>query len=212
VRYIFYKDSASRVPALTRPTFPTVFDFPKNATDLFIDLEQPRLSSVNVFVLRHGEAGTHVTVPSKDSERPLTESGRDEIESVATSLRNLRVGLDRIVTSPLKRAKETAEIIASAYEGNAPKLEIWEELRPEGSRQDAIQRLSRMRQDMDILLVGHEPFLSSLVGEIISGSSSARITLKKGGVAKIQILSFAPKPSGELRWLLTPRHLKKMAN
>ena len=166
---------------------------------------------MNVFVLRHGEAGTHITMPSKDSERPLTESGRDDIESVATSLRNLRVGFDRIVTSPLKRAKETAEIVANAYEENAPKLEIWEELRPEGSRQEAIQRLSRLRQDADVLLVGHEPFLSSLVAEMISGSASTRITLKKGGVAKVQILSFAPKPSGELRWLLTPRHLKKMS-
>jgi phosphohistidine phosphatase len=151
-------------------------------------------------------------MPSKDFERPLTESGRDDIELVANSLRELRVGLDKIATSPLRRAKETAEIIAGIYEENAPKLEIWEELRPEGNRQEAIQRLSRLRQDADILLVGHEPYLSSLIGEIISGSSSARISLKKGGVAKIQILSFAPRPSGELRWLLTPRHLKKMSN
>ncbi len=151
-------------------------------------------------------------MPSKDFERPLTESGRDDIESIATSLRGLQVGLDRIATSPLKRAKETAEIVVSVYEENAPKLELWEELRPEGNRQEAIQRLSRLRQDADILLVGHEPFLSSLVGELISGSPSARISLKKGGIAKIQILSFAPKPSGQLRWLLTPRHLKKMSD
>jgi phosphohistidine phosphatase len=168
-------------------------------------------ASVNVFILRHGEAGVHVTMPSKDSERPLTESGRDDIESVGTSLKKLRVEWDRIVTSPLKRAKETAEIVANVYEENAPKLEIWEELRPEGNKQEAIQRLSRMRQDADILLVGHEPYLSSLVGEIISGGSVARISLKKGGIAKIQIHSFAPRPSGELRWLLTPKHLKKIA-
>jgi phosphohistidine phosphatase len=167
---------------------------------------------VNVFILRHGEAGVQVTMPSKDSERPLTESGREDIESVASSLRSLKVGLDRIVTSPLKRAKETAEIVVSVYEENAPKLETWEELRPEGNRHDAILRLSRFRQDADVLLVGHEPYLSSLAGEIISSGSSARISLKKGGVAKIQIHSFLPKPSGELKWLLTPRHLKKMAD
>lgn len=167
---------------------------------------------MNVFILRHGEAGTHVTMPSKDFDRPLTESGRGDIESVASSLKSLHVGLDRIATSPLKRAKETAEIVAGVYDENTPKLEIWEELRPEGNRHEAIQRLSRLRQDADVLLVGHEPFLSSLAGEIISGGSSARILLKKGGVAKIQILSFAPKPSGELRWLLTPRHLKKMCD
>jgi len=150
-------------------------------------------------------------MPSKDFDRPLTESGRDDIETVAISLRDLHVDFDRIATSPLKRAKETAEIVVSQYE-SAPKLEIWDELRPEGSKQDVIQRLSRLRQDADILIVGHEPFLSSLVGEIISGGSTARIGLKKGGIAKIQIHSFAPKPSGELRWLLTPRHLKKMSS
>jgi len=149
-------------------------------------------------------------MPSKDFERPLTESGRDEIESVANSLRDLKVGLDKVATSPLMRAKETAEIVVRVYEENAPKLEIWEELRPEGNKQEVIQRLSRLRQDTEVLLVGHEPYLSSLIGEIISGSSSVRISLKKGGVAKIQILSFAPRPAGELRWLLTPRHLKKM--
>jgi phosphohistidine phosphatase len=168
------------------------------------------LDSVNIFILRHGEAGTHVTMPSKDFERPLTQAGREDIESAATSLRKLHVGLDRIGTSPLRRAKETAEIVVSVLGENAPKLEVWEELRPEGGRQEAIQRLSKLRQDADVLLVGHEPFLSSFIGEIISGSPSARITLKKGGIAKIQILSFAPRPAGELRWLLTPRHLKKM--
>jgi phosphohistidine phosphatase len=150
-------------------------------------------------------------MPSKDFERPLTESGREEIESIAKSLRELKVGFDRIGCSPLMRAKETAEIVVSVYEENAPKIEFWEELRPEGSKQGAMLRLSKLRQEADILLVGHDPFLSSLVGEIITGGTPARIALKKGGLAKIQMTSFSPKPSGELKWLLTPRHLKKMS-
>jgi phosphohistidine phosphatase len=169
-------------------------------------------ANVNIFILRHGEAGPHVTMPSKDFERPLTESGREEIESIGRSLRELRVEFDRCVTSPLRRAKETAEIVVGVYEENVPKLEIWEELRPEGNRHETVQRLSKLRQDADILLVGHEPYLSSLIGELITGGSPARISLKKGGVAKIQMISFVPKPSGELRWLLTPRHLKKMSD
>ena len=148
-------------------------------------------------------------MPSKDLERPLTESGREDIELIANSLHKLRVGFDRIATSPLKRAKETAEIVARVYEESFPKLEIWEELRPEGNRQETLQRLSRLKQDSDVLLVGHEPYLSSLIGEVISGNTT-RILLKKGGIAKVQILSFAPRATGELRWLLTPRHLKKM--
>jgi phosphohistidine phosphatase len=168
------------------------------------------MHSVNVFILRHGEAGTTMTMPSKDFERPLTEAGREEIESIASSIRKLNVEFDRVATSPLTRAKETAEIVVGEYKDRAPKMEIWEELRPEGNRQDVIQRLSKLRQDSDVLLVGHEPYLSTLIGEIITAGSPARISLKKGGLAKIQIHSFAPKAAGELRWLLTPRHLKKL--
>ena len=167
---------------------------------------------MNVFILRHGEAGTHVTMPSKDFERPLTEAGRKQIEDIGCALRDLHVEFDRIATSPLKRAKETAEVVAAAYDENGPKLEIWEELRPEGNKQETLQRLSKLRQDDDVLLVGHEPYLSSMIGEVITGGSPARISLKKGGIAKILIHSFAPKPSGELRWLLTPRHLKRMGD
>ncbi len=166
---------------------------------------------MNIFIVRHGEAGTHAALPSKDSERPLTESGRNEVEKIAESLHSLRLEFDRIATSPLRRAKETAEIVARVNEDKSPKLEVWEELRPEGSKAEAIQKLSKLKQDSDIMLVGHEPYLSTLIGEIISGSGITRIVLKKGGVAKVQIHSFAPKVNGELRWLLTPRHLKKMS-
>ena len=169
------------------------------------------LRTLNIFILRHGEAGTHITMPSRDFERPLTEAGREEIEIIAKSLRKLHVEFDRIVTSPLKRAKETADIVANAYGESVPKLELWDELRPEGSKHEALQRLTKLKQDADVLIVGHDPYLSTLVGEIITGGSSAKISLKKGGLAKIQIHSFAPKPMGELRWLLTPRHLKKLA-
>ncbi len=179
-------------------------------TDLLIGLKNYHELGVNIFVLRHGEAGTHAALPSKDSERPLTESGRDEVEKVAESLLSLRVEFDRISTSPLKRAKDTAEIIVKAYNADSPKLEVWEELRPEGSKIDLIQRLSKLKQDSDVMLVGHEPYLSTFVGEIISGSALSRIVLKKAGVAKVQIHSFAPKINGELRWLLTPRQLRKM--
>jgi phosphohistidine phosphatase len=166
---------------------------------------------VNIFILRHGEAGTHASLPSKDSERPLTEAGRNEVEKIAKSLHGLRVEFDRMATSPLKRAKETAEIVAKIYENSSPKLEVWEELRPEGSKMEVIVKLSKLKQDSDVMLVGHEPYLSTLMGEIISGSAACRLVLKKGGIAKVQIHSFAPKVNGELRWLLTPRHLRKMS-
>jgi phosphohistidine phosphatase len=167
---------------------------------------------VNIFILRHGEAGARVPVASRDTERSLTETGKDEMEKIAESLLRLRVEFDKIASSPLKRAKETAEIVTKVYEKDSPKLEMWDELKPEGSKQELLQKLSKLKQDSDIMLVGHEPYLSTLIGEVISGSPGARISLKKGGIAKVQILSFSPKVTGELRWLLTPRQLKKLSS
>jgi phosphohistidine phosphatase len=163
---------------------------------------------VNVFFLRHGEAGKRVAIPSKDVERALTETGKKEIEKIAASFERMDLKFSKIAASPLARARETAEIIANAQKSG--KVELWDELRPEGNRLDLFRRLSKIRQDADVLLVGHEPYLSNVIGEIISGNLASRIVVKKGGMARVQITSFAPKPSGELRWLLTPRQLKKM--
>ncbi|MGI0090289.1 MAG: phosphohistidine phosphatase SixA [Nitrososphaerales archaeon] len=164
---------------------------------------------MNIFILRHGEAGTRVSTPNTDFERPLTQSGREEIEEIAESLHDkLKTKFDKIATSPLARAFQTAEIVSQVYKKSS-KLETWAELRPEGSKLDLERRLSKLRQDSNVLLVGHEPFLSSLITEIVS-EGSAKIALKKGGVAKIRVSSFSPKATGELRWLLTPKQLKKM--
>jgi len=177
-------------------------------SDLLIDRPE-RMEAVNVFFLRHGEAGRRVAIPSKDMERSLTETGKEEIEKIARSLENMDLEFDKIATSPLARAHETAEIVARIQKKSG-KVELWDELRPEGNRLDLFRRLSKMRQDADVLLVGHEPQLSNAIGEIISGNLASRIVIKKGGLARIEITSFSPKPSGELRLLLTPRQLKKM--
>lgn len=164
---------------------------------------------VNLFFLRHGEAGQPLSVPGRDYERPLTEAGRREVKTVAESMLDLGIKPDRIVTSPLKRSHDTAVIAARVY--NCPdKLEDWDELKPEGNKTQLMLRLSKLKQNSDILLVGHEPYLSLLLGDIVAGTPSSHFALKKTGLAKVRMTSFAPKASGELRWLLTPRHLKRM--
>ncbi len=164
---------------------------------------------MNIFFLRHGEAGKRVAVPSKDLDRSLTESGKTEIAKIARSIKRLDVELDKIVTSPLPRARETAEIVTK-FQKKSGKVELWDELRPEGNRTELFQRLAKLRQDSELLIVGHEPYLSTAIGDLISGNSSARIVLKKGGLARVDMTSFHPKPSGELRWLLSPKLLKNL--
>lgn len=164
---------------------------------------------MDVFFLRHGEAGKRITIPSRDLERSLTTSGVAEIEEIAESMRDMDLEFDKIATSPLARALETAEIVSKIYKLPG-KLEVWDELKPEGNRLDLYRRLSRLKQDADVLLVGHDPFITTVIGEIISGSLSAKIVLKKGGLARVQINSFTPRAAGELRWLLTPKQIKNM--
>jgi len=165
-------------------------------------------AKIDLFILRHGEAGNRMTVVEKDSERPLTPEGRAEMQKIARSLKAIGLQTDRIYTSPLRRARETAEIAAKILE--IPTLEEWDELKPDGSKTGLYRKLARLGQNSRPILVGHEPYLTSMIGEIM-GTTSAKIVLKKGGVAKVRITSFTPRISGELRWLLTPKIIAKMS-
>ena len=144
----------------------------------------------------------------KEFERPLTQLGRKEIEEIAESLKDWDLKFDRIITSPLKRSKETASIVGKSLKIQ-DRLEDYDELKPEGSRSELYKRLSKIKQQSSILVVGHEPYLSMMIGEIVAGNPNSHINLKKGGIAKIRIRTFSPKVSGELRWLLTPRQVRK---
>ncbi len=162
---------------------------------------------MDLLVLRHGEAGRSSPSPG-DSKRSLTAEGQQEIVDLSNGLKSLEIKLDCIFTSPLLRAKQTAEIVAKSlkYKG---KIEEIDALKPEGSRLEFYSVLSKLKQDSVVLVVGHEPYLSEMIGEGIS-PSGCRINLKKAGLARMRILSTLPKIKGELRWLLTPKHLKKM--
>jgi len=166
--------------------------------------------ALELLILRHGEAGNRSSSVNKDFGRDLTASGRTTMEVVATSINGLKLMVDKIATSPLARARESAEIVAKALKKEKD-LEVWDELKPEGQTADLYRRLSKLKGESSILLVGHEPYLSGLISELISGSKGTQIILKKSGMAKVVVISLGAKPSGQLKWLLTPRQLKRMS-
>src|SRR5262249_26322328 len=133
------------------------------------------------------------------------------VRDVAESLVSIGVKFDTVASSPLKRAIQTAQCVAQELDSKK-KVEEWGELKPEGSRLELYKRLSQLNRESSVLLVGHEPYLSSMVSEIAFDNPSARIVLKKSGLARLSVTAFSPKAHGELRWLLTPRLLRKMAN
>jgi len=163
---------------------------------------------MDLLVLRHGEAGRRSPLPS-DSKRSLTAEGQQEIVDLSNGLKSLDVKFDHILTSPLLRAKNTAEIVAKSLKFKG-KIEEIDALKPEGNKLEFYSILSKLKQDSMILVVGHEPYLSTMISEAIS-QSDCRINLKKAGLARIRVLSTTPKIKGELRWLLTPKHLKKIS-
>jgi phosphohistidine phosphatase len=144
--------------------------------------------AVELLILRHGEAGNRSYSVSKDFGRDLTASGRTTMEDVAGSINGLKLVVDKIATSPLARAKESAEIIAKALKKEKD-LEVWDELKPEGQTADLYRRLSKLKGESSILIVGHEPYLSGVISELISGSKGSRIILKKSGMAKVVLSS-----------------------
>ncbi|MCJ7636938.1 MAG: histidine phosphatase family protein [Nitrososphaeraceae archaeon] len=154
----------------------------------------------------------------KDTKRQLTISGKKEVVEIAKSLKKLGVNFNVIISSPLARAFQTAKIIAKEYK-LIEQIEQSEELKPNGSKDFLYNKLSKSNIDSVILIVGHEPYLSSMINDIISNNADTdrnyntnhnNIVLKKAGLSRIKITSTVPKLKGELRWLLTPRILKKI--
>jgi len=172
-----------------------------------VDLEGIKL---DLFILRHGEAGKRSVKIITDSKRPLTTSGKQELGQIAKAFVKLGITFDYVFSSPLSRAQQTTLIVLRENKSKNS-IENLDELRPEGNKMMLYKKLSNLKQDSSVLLVGHEPYLSELIGEIISGNE-CRIDLKKAGLARIRIVSFIPKIRGELRWLLTPKHMKLISN
>ena len=163
---------------------------------------------MDLLVLRHGEAGRSSTA-KEDSKRDLTVGGEKEIREIANGLKSLGLEFDYLFTSPLVRARQTAELVSQIVPTKSQVQEL-AELKPEGSKTQLCNKLSKLKRDSTVLIVGHEPYLRDLVVNAIS-NGNCRIDIKKGGVARIRVTNILPALKGELRWLLTPKHLKRMA-
>jgi phosphohistidine phosphatase len=170
---------------------------------------------LELYLLRHGVAGRRMAISTgqNSGDLPLTIAGREEITVLATSLKHLNLKFDAIISSPLKRALQTAKIIAKTLVMEK-RMSIWNELAPEGNRSKLYDRLNQYTRESTILMVGHQPYFTNIIYDMIFQkrvNHVGQINLKKAGLAKIRVISLIPNTSGELRWLLTPRILKSLA-
>ena len=168
---------------------------------------------MDLYVVRHGKAENRSSNVNSDSKRKLTETGISEMHIISKSLGMLEVKLDYLASSPLKRSIQTSEIISKHLLSKKQKIEIWNELKPEINVSETINKMKTLKPNSSLMLVGHEPHLSTLIANLISvDPDNVDITLKKGGFAHIRISSMTHRPVGTLRSLLTPKQLKKLCN
>jgi phosphohistidine phosphatase len=167
---------------------------------------------MNLYLLRHGIAVEPGTAGCElDADRPLTAKGERKLHLVADAMEHLEVTFDLILSSPYRRARATAEIVAGVL-GLKKALEFTPLLEPGGSSRELIANLKSTRPAPEnVLLVGHEPYLSSLVSLLISGETGVPVTMKKGGLCKLSIDSLTHGRCAVLEWLLTQRQLLLMA-
>lgn len=167
---------------------------------------------MELYFMRHGiaVAGSDPGIRS-DRERALTQKGIKRIRKAAKGLLALGVSFDRILTSPVKRARQTADLVVEALKMK-DHLEEVQELSPGGSVQELLSRLSAFQGTKHLLMVGHEPLLSETASFLLSGAEKTEMRLKKGGVCCIQVENLPPKKRALLQWMLTPKQLRLLAS
>jgi phosphohistidine phosphatase len=165
---------------------------------------------MNLYILRHGIAVEHGAAGYEDDDqRPLTGKGERKVWMIAEAMKALEISFDSILSSPLVRARQTAEIVAEAFKAKK-RMELTDTLSPQESAKLLIEYLGEQGAVDDVLLVGHEPFLSRLISLLISGDSESSILLKKGGFCKLSIQELRHGQCATLEWLLTPKQMGLM--
>ena len=168
---------------------------------------------MNLYFLRHGIAAPRNDPGTEsDSDRPLTPKGIKRMRKAAKGLRRLSIPFESILTSPLVRARQTAEIIAQAL-GLGDHLEDLSALAPGNSLTDLWSGLGPYRDHEHVLLIGHEPFLSAALSYLLTHDEKRSVTVafKKGGLCRVEIDSQPPNKACCLHWLLTPNQLRALA-
>lgn len=160
-----------------------------------------------LYLVRHGLAATRGKKWPDDTKRPLTHKGIAKMRDVAAGLKDLDVKFDAILSSPLIRARQTADVLHAELKCATP-IEETTLLAPGGRPADLVSHLRTHKKTARIALVGHEPDLGQLAAFLIG--AKAPLVFKKGGVCRIDFEKFPPVPPGHLHWFALPRMLSAL--
>ena len=169
---------------------------------------------MNLYLMRHGIAvAADDPIVSHDSERPLTNKGVKRMRRAACGLRRLGIEFDVILTSPLQRARQTADIVAAML-GMESRLEEISGLAPESSVDHLLFGLTRYKDRNHLLLVGHQPLLGQTLASWIDPSRGTKLefNLRKGSLCRVEIDGLPANKPGVLHWLMTAKQLRLLAD
>jgi phosphohistidine phosphatase len=161
-------------------------------------------SRMDIYLLRHASAGQY-SPGANDDKRPIDKTGEQQSHDVGRALAALDPELDVIISSPLTRAMQTAEIVAGEL-GHKDKIIADDALRPEARYEEFEELLSRYGKKKAIMVVGHNPSMTEFLIRMLSGADAAGfIDLKKAAVAKVEKDGSQP---AVLKWCLTPKIIR----
>ena len=166
------------------------------------------MATLELYLIRHGVAAERGEEFPDDSKRPLTSSGIARLRKEAKALEALGVGFDHIITSPLVRTRQTADVFVEMLKSK-PSLSMSDALAPAGAPTAVVQELGKHMRKPRIALVGHEPNIGELAARLIGARTP--IEFKKGAICRIDFEVFPPKGIGQLRWFITPRMLREIS-
>jgi phosphohistidine phosphatase len=160
-----------------------------------------------LYFVRHGLAAERGDAWPDDTKRPLTEEGISRLRKAVRGLAGLGVSVEVVLSSPLVRARQTAEIVAGGLDPR-PSLVNVDSLAPDGAYAAVVADLEKHARKTRIALVGHEPMMGELAARLIG--SRHPIEFKKGGICRIDVEDLPPAGPGDLRWMLTPKILRAL--
>jgi phosphohistidine phosphatase len=164
------------------------------------------VATLELYLVRHGIAAERGPEYPDDSKRPLTGKGMAALRREAKALNGLGITFDLIITSPLTRTRQTAEILAEHVQGK-PQVVHSDALAPAGTPAAVMQEIAKHARKARVALVGHEPNIGELAARLIGARSP--IQFKKGAICRIDFDVLPPKALGQLIWFVPPRVLRK---
>lgn len=157
---------------------------------------------MEIYILRHGIA-EDAPRGMRDAERGLTREGVAKLETALKRARAVGVEPSIILTSPYRRARETAEVALKTLRGEATLVET-SALVPESTPEAVWDEIRTHQSEATVMIVGHEPLFSAVYAYLL-GAPSVQIEVKKGSIGRIDIDRFSVAPRGVLRWLISPK-------